>query len=102
VQHRSLRFKKALQEKANSLGVRVNELDAVSRTEVINSAIRGFPKSITMKTARLKGKRQIDQIDEELLPYYATPGESLETYLRAAAHNIEKSKFLVSMAKPEE
>lgn len=92
-------IQKALDEKAKSLGVRVSELDAVSRTEVINNAIRGFPKSIALKTARLKGKRKVDQIDEELLPYYASPEESLEMYLRAAAHNIEKSKFFGQYGK---
>lgn len=84
---------RALREKASSMGVKVSELDPVARTEVINGVIRGFPKSVTMKTQRLKSKRKVDEVDDDLLPYYATPEESLEMYLRAAAHNIEKSKF---------
>ena len=86
-------IQRALNDKARQLGVKVDNLDPATKTEVINNAIRGFPKSITTTRARAAQSRVIDQIDDDLLPYYATPEESLEFYLRNAAHNIEKNRF---------
>lgn len=43
--------------------------------------------------------RGIEEITEELLPFYATPAESLHTYIRSAIADIEKAKFFGQYAR---
>lgn len=43
--------------------------------------------------------RGIEEITEKLLPFYASPAESLHTYIRSAVADIEKAKFFGQYAR---
>jgi len=43
--------------------------------------------------------RGIEEITPELLPFYATPAESLHSYIRSAVADIEKAKFFGDYAR---
>lgn len=84
----------ALEARAKKLGVRRSELDpAIVSAEIARLIKQGkiFPAVSRPSSTKT---RQIDYVTDEMLPFYATPEESLEIYLRNAAHNINKSKLL--------
>lgn len=67
-------------------------LSDLEQTTIINRAL-------TQSVDGMKGKpgfskaRQIDAITAELQPFYASPVESLHSYLSLAAKDLEKAKF---------
>jgi len=58
---------------------------------LINKTLRGFP--VKGFKPGLAKKRKIDQLDDEMMEFYASPTESLNTYVRNAVHDLEKLKF---------
>lgn len=38
-------------------------------------------------------KRTIEEVTDELMPFYASPGEALSLYMRSASRQIERAKF---------
>ena len=84
----------ALQARAKKLGVKVTELDpAIVSAEIARLIKQGKIYPAVSRPSSTKA-RQIDYVTDEMLPFYATPEESLEIYLRNAAHNINKGKLL--------
>lgn len=87
------RLQKALNE-ANVESMRKTgaPLSDLEQTTIINRAL-------TQSVDGMKGKpgfskaRQIDAITAELQPFYASPVESLHSYLSLAAKDLEKAKF---------
>lgn len=87
-------LRKALSDKAKSLGVSESALDPIARSEVIARLIRQGKITPAFQRPSFTKGRKIDYVTDEMLPFYASPEESLEIYLRNAAHNINKSKLL--------
>lgn len=88
-------IQRALREYAQRKNISEKEIPTDERSNVIGLVLRGFgPQTIKTKSGQFAKGRTVDDIDDDLLPYYATPEESLEFYLRSTAHNIAKNKFL--------
>lgn len=87
-------LQRALDDKAKSLGVTVDGLDPIAKSEVIARLIKqGKITPAFQRPSAMKG-RKIDYVTDEMLPFYASPEESLEIYLRNASHNINKANLL--------
>lgn len=67
------------------------ELTPLQESDIINKAIRGYP--IKEGKAGFTQRRGIETVDDKLLGFYASPEESLHTYIRNAVTDLEKSKF---------
>lgn len=87
------RLQKALNDaNVESLRKTGAPLSDLEQTTIINRAL-------TQSVDGMKGKpgfskaRQIDKITAELQPFYASPVESLHSYLSLAAKDLEKAKF---------
>lgn len=83
---------------ANAESMRKNGrgLNQVEESAIINQIL------FTDKRATQPGwtkSRQIEEITPELLQFYATPAESLHTYIRAAVEDINKAKFFGKYAR---
>lgn len=83
----------ALKEYAAKNKIQVKEMDPAVRSEIIGQVLRGFAPKVSTKGLKSAKKREINEVTDELLPYYATPEESIEYYLRSTSHNIAKAKF---------
>jgi len=91
VQKRS-KIEQALAEaRDKAISSRGYPLSPLEETQVINKAIRGFP----VREARpgFAKERVFEKIPKNLLKYYASPEESLHSYIRNAVHDIEKMDF---------
>lgn len=84
---------KALQDYANKRNIAVKDIEVDKRSDIIGQVLRGVPAQVKTKGFKGAQARKVFEVDDALLPYYASPAESLEFYLRSAAHNIEKAKF---------
>lgn len=73
-------------------------LTAVEETKVINQFLAG--RGQATKPGFLKG-RVIETVSPDLLPFYASPVESLHVYLRAATAEAEKARFFGKHLKTE-
>lgn len=85
---------RALLAKANSEGVASpSALTPEIRAEVIDNVLRGqIPKLEGGKISFAKS-RSIERLTDDILEDYASPAESIHTYLRNAVNNAEKRKF---------
>jgi len=89
---------KDLLTKANAESIKKNgrPLSQIEESSLINQAL------FVDKRANQPGwskNRGIEEITPELLQYYATPAESIHTYIRSAVQDIEKAKFFGRYAK---
>ena len=92
---------KALQEQAAKENVSVEQLDPLVRSAVINNVLTTpIQGKVSIKASSYGKGRKIEDVTEELLPYYATPEESLEFFYRSASHNLAKAKFFGKMDDP--
>lgn len=66
-------------------------LSGLERSKIVNQHMRGLAAS-DYAPSFAKGRR-IDEVTEALQPFYASPSESLHTYLSAATRDVEKAKF---------
>lgn len=66
-------------------------LTPIERSKIVNQHMRGL--SATDFAPGFTKGRQIGTITEALQPFYASPAESLHTYLSAATRDVEKAKF---------
>lgn len=74
-----------------AMSTRGSHLSPLEESEVINKALRGFP--VQEYKPGFSKQRQIQNVSEDLLPFYASPEESLHSYIRNAINDIEKIKF---------
>jgi hypothetical protein len=66
-------------------------LTPIEETQVINKSLRGYP--IESYTPGFSKKRSIDTLDDKLMPFYASPEESLHSYIKNAVQDLEKLNF---------
>jgi hypothetical protein len=93
--------RQALQDRATKEGVSIEQLDPLTRSAVINNVLTTpIQGKVTIKASSYGKGRVIDDVTDELLPYYATPEESLEFFYRSASHNISKAKFFGKFDDP--
>lgn len=85
-------------KKANTESIQKNGrvLTELEENAIINGYLFGDHKAIQPGWTKARG---IQEITPELLPYYATLGESLDTYIRSATADIEKAKFFGKSAR---
>lgn len=83
---------------ANAESIRKNgrPLTQIEEAALINETL--FANKTSTQPGFTKG-RGIEEITPELLPFYATPAESIHTYIRSAVQDIEKAKFFGRYAK---
>lgn len=93
--------RQALQDRANKENVSIEQLDPLTRSAVINNVLTTpIQGKVSIKASSYGKGRVIDDVTDELLPYYATPEESLEFFYRSASHNIAKAKFFGKFDDP--
>ncbi|MBT8448780.1 MAG: hypothetical protein KJO69_03770 [Gammaproteobacteria bacterium] len=79
-------------EKALADAIKKNgTLTPLQESDIINKALRGYP--LKGSKPGFAKRRGILRLDEDLMQYYATPEESLHTYIRNAITDLEKTKF---------
>lgn len=89
---RKSRIEQALHE-ANAKAVRKTGqgLSDIDRSKIINNMMMQPDDRSGMPGFAMN--RGVEEITPELMKYYASPAESLHSYIRAATHDIEKAKF---------
>ena len=89
---------KGFLKEANENSIRKNgrPLTDIEESAIINQVLFVDKRANQPAWAKNRG---IDEITPELLPFYATPAESLHTYIRSAVQDIEKAKFFGRYAK---
>jgi RNA polymerase sigma-70 factor (ECF subfamily) len=83
---------------ANAESIRKNgrPLSQIEEAALINQALFVDKRATQPSWSKHRG---IEEITPELLPFYATPVESIHTYIRSAVQDIEKAKFFGRYAK---
>lgn len=83
---------------ANAESIRKNgrPLSQIEEAALINQTLFVDKRATQPGWSKNRG---IEEITPELLQYYATPAESIHTYIRAAVQDIEKAKFFGRYAK---
>ena len=85
---------KALQKYAQTKGFSsVAEVPPEERAEVVDLVMRGYKQTTDGGKPRFLKPRTIEQVAPEHMKYYATPEESIQSYLRGAVNDIERRKF---------
>jgi hypothetical protein len=89
---------KGFLKEANENSIRKNgrPLTEIEESAIINQVLFVDKRANQPAWAKNRG---IEEITPELLPFYATPAESLHTYIRSAVQDIEKAKFFGRYAK---
>jgi len=82
-----------LVNKANTLKVARQDLTDEQIADTLNKYLRGYGQKSASGKPYFTKSRTVSQVDERILPYYASPIESLENYIRSSINNIEKNKF---------
>ena len=85
------RMEQALEKARKAVIGRGYPLSPAEETDVINKALRGYPKEAFKP--RFTKQRGIQNIDDELLKYYSSPEEALHSYIRDAVTDLEKTRF---------
>ena len=67
-------------------------LSDLERTVLVNRSLQSMGDIMKGKPGFSKA-RQIDEVTKELQPFYASPAESLHSYLSQASKDLEKAKF---------
>lgn len=86
-------IQKALKEYAEKKKTTVSLLDSDEKAEIIDLVLRGYRITTDGAKPSFVKPRTIQYIPEEMMQFYATPEESLHTYIRRAVNDIEKRKF---------
>ena len=86
-------FDEALNVYARKNGMRVADIEADMRSEIMDQVVRGvFRKGDTAIMPNAK-QRSISKIDPKYLHFYEDPSTALSYYVRNANQTIEKAKF---------
>lgn len=94
--------RQALQDQANKEKVSIDQLDPLTRSAVINNVLTTpIQGKVAIKASSYGKGRVIKDVTDDLLPFYATPEESLEFFYRSASHNIAKAKFFGKFDDPQ-
>lgn len=87
------KIEKAIKDYAKSKNTSPSLLDPDEKAEIIDLVVRGYGvKTDGYKPSFVK-PRVIQQISDDQLKFYASPEESLHSYVRGAVNDIEKRKF---------
>ena len=82
-------------DEAARLKINVNQLSHTRKSELTSAFLRGYTKDTINKAGGgFQKPRVIKQIGEDLLPFYRSPGQSLQMYISNAANSIERGRFL--------
>jgi len=84
-------IQKAIADRKSKLGV--DELSALEEDKIINNVLRGFSPKVGTGGLGQTQARTIQNVNDDLLQFYADPLESLEGYIRGNASNIARRKF---------
>jgi len=84
-------IQKAIADRKSKLGV--DELSALEEDKIINNVLRGFSPKVGTGGLSQTQARTIQNVNDDLLQFYADPLESLEGYIRGNASNIARRKF---------
>ena len=82
-----------LETYANKKGIPVEAIDDATRDEILNQAVRGYAVDTKGHVPRFVKERKLDNVTDDLLEFYGTPAESLQSYVRGATNAIERGKF---------
>ena len=88
-------YEQQLKAYANKKGISVEAVknDTATRDEILNQAVRGYAVDTSGHVPRFVKKRKLDNVTDDLLDFYGTPAESLQSYVRGATNAIERGKF---------
>ena len=86
-------FQKQLAAYAKKKEIPVSSIDEATRDEILNQAIRGYAIDTAGNVPRFVKERQIYKVTDDLLDFYGTTAESLQSYVRGATNAIERGKF---------
>mgnify|MGYP001266848308 FL=1 len=90
---RESRITAMFRERAQKLGIGVDELSDIEKSNIINGVVRGIRKDPTISSLSNKEQRAIINLNERLKKYYADPDVSVERYIRNAIDDIELRKL---------
>ena len=84
-----------LETYANKKGISVEAVknDTATRDEILNQAVRGYAVDTSGHVPRFVKERKLDSVTDDLLEFYGTPAESLQSYVRGATNAIERARF---------
>lgn len=88
---------KAIKSRAAQL--KVKKLPVEEEQRIINNVLRGYAPKINNEGLSFVEDRTLPRLTDEMMQFYADPIESLHTYIRSTANNIEKRKFFGQSAK---
>lgn len=95
-------FSKALYKQTRDLGLEsVDQLPEEVVAKTFNDLLKGNKGGGFAGLKSVTQKRQIEKLDESMIKFYEKPSTALTTYLRQAANDIEKRKFLGRTKKEE-
>ena len=86
-------IQKAFKTYAEKKNTTVAQLDDDEKAEIIDLLLRGYRMTTDGAKPSFVKPRTIQYIPEEMMQFYASPAESLHTYIRRAVNDIEKRKF---------
>jgi hypothetical protein len=83
-----------LVKEAKNWGDDINSIPRWRRYEIANQYMRGYTPSGTNTGSRITKSRVIDEVTDDLLPFYTKPEQALQMYIRNAVNTIERARFL--------
>jgi hypothetical protein len=97
-------YEQQLKAYADKKGISVAAVkaDVATRDEILNQAVRGYTVDTSGHVPRFVKKRELDSVTDDLLDFYGTPAESLQSYVRGATNAIERGKFFGKSVDLEE
>ena len=84
---------RAIADYAKAKEVSPSSLPTTEKAEIIDLVLRGYRMTTDQGKPRFLQQRTVESISPDQLKFYASPEESLSTYLRGAVNNIEKRAF---------
>ena len=82
-----------LENKAQQLKISREDLTDEQVADTVNKYLRGYGQKTGSGKPFFTKSRNISEVNEKILPFYSSPVDSLQTYIRSAVNNIEKNKF---------
>ena len=95
-------YEQQLKAYADKKGISVAAIDNTTKDEILNQAVRGYAVDTSGNVPRFIKKRELDNVTDDLLDFYGTPAESLQSYVRGATNAIERGKFFGKSVDLEE
>ena len=89
-----VRIKQILKDaEVESMKNRGRPLSAIEESSLINKEIQNFSRPPRGHQPGFYKRRTVEEITEELQPFYATPSEALYAYVRGTVQDLEAQKF---------